>query len=211
MYKKILFIIITIFSLSSLSFCQTFGISGSKMWTNSSDLKNPIGFNILLEKNIFTSGKITLEYSYYQNKQGNYGHFSSGINPNIPIEENIESLAYLHSFEFALQYNFINFSDINLAVGGGFIVINLNQKNEGAVTKKISHFDDTRLGLVGLIQLETAESLLSPFSLFIVGKIKTTKSFVVTTEVTAPFGGAITYKTIQFGVKYNLDKMLNRI
>lgn len=181
------------------------------MWTNNNDLKNPIGFNILLDKNIFTNGEISLEYSYYQNKLDYYGHFSSGINPNLPIEENIESLAYLHSLEFTLHYKFINFSGINLAVGGGFAVINLNQKNEGAVTKKISHFDDTRLGLVGLLQLETAESLLSPFSLFIVGKLKTTKSFIVTTEATAPFGGAITYKTIQFGLKYNLDKILNRI
>jgi len=211
MNKKILFIIIASLSLSGLSFGQTLGISGSKMWSNSSDLKNPIGFNILLSQSIFKNGDIQLEYSYYQSKYSDLSSFSTGLDPTPGIDETIENVAYLHSFELYLQYRLIEIGFIDFSIGGGFTVINLNLLKDGLTTKKTSHFDDTRLGIIGAVIIETKESLLSPFSLYFVGKFKETKSFVVRTGGTTPFDSAIIYRTVQFGVKINLENILNRI
>ncbi len=209
---KILTAIIFIsLSFPEISFCQNIGFSGAKMWTSSNDLKNPIGVNIFLSTNIFSNGEINFEYSYYQSKYNYMGNFSSGMDPAPSIKENIEALAYLHSIEFSFIYKILHLSLFNFSVGGGLTVINLNKIADGTVTGLESNFDDTRLGLVGLIQLETEEELLSPFTVFAVGKIKATTTFIVTTEVTAPFSEDITYKTIQLGIKLSLDKVFKRI
>lgn len=202
MRRNLLFLTSAIILLCSIDMeAQTIGISGSKMWGDNPEIEEPWGINLLLKTGIFKNAQIQFEYSYYSYEKDYVGHLGSGFFNEPQIEENINSLVYLHSIEILMRYNLFNGKYVNTGISGGFLVIELNRDVEGRQTGKTSNYKDARFGLAAAVYAETAKPILGPFHLFLSGKIRAvSESFAISTEGYTPLRENITFQSIQIGV-----------
>lgn len=202
--KKFIILFI-VFTLTINIKSQEIGLSPTKVWTDNSEIQNPLGFSIYYFQPIWKLG-LKIEFLTATNERNYYGYLSSGFiaNPEEIIIDDVKSKSRIQSLEFSLSVPKIIYVEENyFTLTLGMTRDNFSGERVGLNSgKRVALMKEDKFGFFYGISISREKIFQLPIKIELLFKHKGLISGMYVTDTTQPFKGEMDIKELQLNISY---------